>query len=372
MTKTPNELREECAALAAAGSTILDFKAMFDAYHKKNEKVWDHDRKATMGASEAFACLRMTWFKKFGVDNGFEQNVVEDESWGAMERGNIMEEHWVVPAIEHGMPDKVGFEYGSEGQTTIVVEQNSATPDGLFTGLTRDALKLYGIDDIESDCVVVEIKSIDPRANLTEEKDIHHGQTQIQLGCIRALGEHQPVYGIILYVNASFYDDITPFVVRYDPQIFKAARNRAKKLFSAENVEQLPAEGKLSDACKLCDWTHACAKVSKEMVPEAQKFDHIAEEELHALGELARREKEIGKLIKELTEEKDEVRANIKQALADNDTRKAQGEGFKISWVWQGGSTTYNTKQAIADGVDLEAYKKEGDGFEKLTITLTE
>lgn len=360
----------------------LDFEAMFQKYVDENQKVWDHDRQATMGASEAFACLRQTWFKK-NVEKRLDKDgnplYPKDEnaksSWGAAERGNLIEEHWVVPVLRSQLPPKVDIDFEGDKQTTFVYGKNSATPDGLYTGLSRDALVKYGIEDIESNEVLIEIKSIDPRTNLTEEKTIHHGQAQVQLGIINSMTEYRPKYCVILYIDASFLDEIKVFVVKYDPNVFKAARNRAKRVFSISDPALIPPEGKLTDGCTYCEFKGACAKVNKEDIPTDDKFKNkVDKDELERLYELATLERAADADEKEAKARKTELREEIKQIMREADTRKTKDEdlGLSISWVWQKGKVTYDTKAMEADGIDLEPYKKEGDGFEKMTITVKE
>ncbi|MEQ8308094.1 MAG: hypothetical protein RIA09_16285 [Hoeflea sp.] len=354
-------------------TTVFDFKAMFDAYAASNEKVWDHDRASTLGASEAFGCLRKAWFDKRGEDAGYEIDEDYKQSWGAMERGNIMEEYYVVPVLETFNPEGTVFHFGSdEDQTTYVYGESSATPDGLYTGCAKDALSLYGVDDIESDCFMVEIKSIDPRSNITEEKEIHHGQVQQQLGIIRRMTEHKPVYAVIIYVNASFFDEISIFVIKYDPDYWRSARIRAKTLVNAEDAKDLRAEGILMDACTYCKWTNACAKINKAAVPTKEVKNAFTEVQLNELADLAKQERQADQDMKEAKERRDELRSDLKEFLSRAGSKKAKDDRFSISWVWQNGRETIDKKALEEDGIDVSKYTKKGNGFEKMTISYQE
>jgi hypothetical protein len=361
-----------------ADPAILNFERMFQAHVDANPKIWDHDRGSTMGASEAFACLRATWFKKHAekpehVDDAGKALYVKDEekgSWGAMERGNLIEDHWVVPVVRAQLPKGGKVDFTGDEQTTFVYGQNSSTPDGLYSGLARNALALYGVEDNETGDVVLEVKSVDPRTKLDEEKQIHFGQAQVQMGIFHAMTEYRPLYAVILYVDASFLDDIKVFVVKYNPAVFKAARNRAKRVFTVTDPALIPAEGKLQDACEYCEWKGACAKVSGESIPKKDNGNTLDSDELDRLQELAVEERTYAADEKDAKQRKGEVREEIKQILRDADTKKAKGDNFSISWVWQAGRRTIDTKAAEADGVDLSKYEKIGDGFEKMTISV--
>lgn len=345
---------------------VLNFKVMFDDYVANHQKEWDHDRSLTLGASETFDCIRKAWFKKNDapIDPDYE------DSWGAAERGNVMENHWVVPVLRYYLPKvKAGLEFAGDDQVTFVADLNSATPDGLITGLPRDCLKDYGIDDIESDCLLIEMKSIDPRAGLDEEKEIHHGQAQVQMGILHRMGEYKPMYTVILYVNASFYDEVTPFFVKFDETAWRSAKVRAKMVFEAKDASKLPAEGKLTDACKRCQFVHACAKVSKELVPTGEKSTGD-KKVLDTVFDLVQKERLLDEKIKNLQAEQKDLRTEIKEELTTSNSRKMSDDRFSVSWTFQGGRTSYDYKAMEKDGIDLEPYANEGAGFEKMTITL--
>ena len=353
-------------------STIFDFKGMFQSHIDKNPKVWDHDRTATLWASEAFACIRKAWFDKRGEDSGYKPNADFVQSWGAAERGNIMEAHWVVPVMETENPPGTKFHFGTgEDQVTYVYGPNSATPDGLFTGCSSDALILYGIPDIESDCFMLEIKSIVPRSNLKEEKDVHHGQVQQQLGIMRSMTEYKPMYAIILYVDASFYDQITVFPVKFDETYWRSARLRAKALNAAEKPGDLRAEGILMEACTYCKWTTECAKVNQSLVPTKEQKDPFTPDEMDTLRDLVFKERAAAAAEKQAKAEKEDLRVDIKDMLSTAQTKRAGDGTFKVSWVWQKGRESLDTAAVKEAGIDLEPFKKTGNGFEKISISVS-
>src|ERR1039458_4661284 len=130
---------------------VLDFDVMFKDSIDANQKTWKYDRMESVGASEAFDCLRKIWFVKLGVKFGFAQDEEDEkdpESWGARERGNLLEEHYVVPAVRDHLPGNAKLRMAGKQQETLFLNKNSATPDGLIVGLPRNALKKYGIVDI--------------------------------------------------------------------------------------------------------------------------------------------------------------------------------------------------------------------------------
>jgi hypothetical protein len=348
----------------------LDFPKMFDSFVANNQKGWAHDRSSTIGASELFACIREVGFKKRGEEFGYEEDEEYENSWGAMERGNLIEDHWVVPVLDAELPQGAGFLYAGSDQITFISGLNSATPDGLITDLKSDALAKYGIKDIESDCVGLEIKSIDPRVTLDEAKSVHFGQTIAQMALIRENTDFKPMYTVLLYVDASFLDDMTIFIVKFDPQIYKSGQIRAEKIFNADTLAELQPEGKLGNDCNFCAWRYACAKVSGESIPTAISNPDIDQELLDRIHLLVLDEREADETEKYSKEKKERLRANIKTALVEAETRRVHDPRFKVSWIMQKGRKTLDKAAAEADGIDLSFYTKEGPGFDKMTVKL--
>jgi hypothetical protein len=221
--------------------------------------------------------------------------------------------------------------------------------------------------------VVIEYKSFDPRASVKEEKAIHAGQTQVQMGLIHKLTDYRPEYAVIIYFNASWLSDIRPFVVKRDPKIFKAAEMRAEQVFGAELPEELMAEGKISGECTYCKYTEECAFAQGEATPKAKR--KIEDQEtVDRLATLAKRQKDFAATEKDAAGEKKLVEEEIKQLLRDNDTKGADDGRFSVSLSWCSGKKSLDTLSLAADlqedGKSIEDYQKEGNGYERLTVKL--
>ena len=94
----------------------LDFKEILNNYMVTNQKVWVHDRSKTLGASEVFGCIRKAFFTKTSAPKDPDYK----DSWGATERGNIIEDHFLVPAFqEHTPGDVEAIGLGDEQETLI-------------------------------------------------------------------------------------------------------------------------------------------------------------------------------------------------------------------------------------------------------------
>ena len=71
---------------------------------KKNAgKFLNHDRTTTLGASEVGGCIRKAWYHKHhqAPDEDYKQTS------GAADRGNLIEDYWIVPAILSELPKEL-------------------------------------------------------------------------------------------------------------------------------------------------------------------------------------------------------------------------------------------------------------------------
>lgn len=359
-------------------SHVIDFDAAFDIYYANNQKSWAHDRSSTVGASEVWQCLRMVWYDKRGHQFGLKPDE-QDNNWGAMERGNLIENYFVVPGLRLALPrlgtlpEGVQLILAGSDQKTLVIDKNSATPDGLITGLARGPLTIKGggqvieIDDIESDCIVLEIKSIDPRATLLEEREKHRGQTQVQLGLIRETMPHKPVYSIVLYVDASFINKVTPFVVKFDPEQYAYARSRAADIYRIDDPLMIMPEGRFSGQCETCKWRGPCmganigsipAKDATNPDPEVGK---VLDPLVRALIDARKAYEDAEKLV--------EVRKElVKQAMLDARVSKYVGKTWSATWYSSKGAAQLDRKK-LAEEIDLAPYMKEGKPNDQLRVT---
>ena len=143
-------------------------------YVETQKREWKHDRRQSIGASEIGQCARKVFCTKFedDPDLAVPRDPDAHDSWGARERGNLIEKHLLVPAMRAKYSHLAMFM--GEEQQTFFDGYLSATPDCL--------LRTNG------NYLLVEFKTIDPRVQLTEAKPEHVYQAQMQLGIIHALG----------------------------------------------------------------------------------------------------------------------------------------------------------------------------------------
>lgn len=360
-------------SIPAEGFTFED---MFDEHIANNQKTWPQDRRLTVGASECFGCIRKTWFTKRGHLYGFESDPAYEDSWGAMERGNIIENSYIVPAVEEGLKRR-GMELtmAGEGQDTIIDGIHSATLDGLVLNAPRDVLAYYGVEDIGTDSFVLEMKSFDPRLTLQHEKPVHRGQTQMQMGMVRDTTEHKPNFAVLLYINASWLDDIRIFIIPFEEDEYRLGRARNEKVFEATEPKMLHAEGKLDGMCDYCSYAKSCNSVSVGRVPTPRAMLKSAEvaaqdtQMVEMLDRLVSTQGEIKADKKDAEAKLENVNEQIRQALIVHGQSRAAGADWKIAYTAQKGRKTINKALMIEAGLDPEDFMAEGAGFEKLTVT---
>jgi len=358
----------------------LDVSAVFDRYIDSQQKQWAHDRSQSVGASEIFSCMRKNWFSKIGSKKGYEKDPEHNERWGAMQRGNLIEDYHVAPAFANCLPEPLEALYiGQENQTTLVDGRSSATPDGLITGIPpgKVRIKARGREDIiikvgAEGCIGLEIKSIDPRANLHEARTKHHGQSQVGMGLIRQQTEYKPNYWMIMYVDASFLDDMKIFMVEYDDDIFRSAQRRAKLIFDAKNPTDLPAEGKYTHDCDHCPFTEACreAVFSKYKQMEIDGDDEVDDAAALAMAPLVEEFLHAREELDEADFKVRELKERLKSQLEQLNKRKVVGENWKATWSTRKGAKRIDKKLMREDGIDLDKYEVEGKPFDTLLVTI--
>lgn len=355
-------------------SFVIDFKAVFDNYMAKNQKVWAHDRSTTVGASEAFNCMRQLFCEKRAEEFDIEPDETYEERWGAIERGNIIENHFVVPAMDY-LPNPVEALFVGDDQYTHVLQRSSATPDGLLINVPtdREIIIRYGddeftIDRVPTGCIGLEIKSIVPRAHLDEERTKHMYQSQIGMGIIREITDWKPEYWVILYIDASWLDNIKPFVITYDPKIYKVAKKRATDVYKFKNIKEAMPEGKLDGGCKYCRWRQACGEA---VVSEIKNFSgtDLSPVALAELGPLVEKALDLKVKAEEADLAYAEAQQRVKEWLTNNRKSKAKSENWAVSWSTSEGKESLDKKALEAAGVDLKKYMKKGAPYDTFRIT---
>jgi hypothetical protein len=319
-------------------------------------------RENTVGASEVGQCARKTYFTKNAGDRvyGAAPDEDYDETFGAALRGQLIENHFWLPALRAHFGDKLL--YAGDQQRTLISGFLSATPDGLLV-----------IDPP----IVLECKSIDPRVRLDGPKPEHAYQAIVQIGLFRELTPHQPDRAIISYINASFLDDVVEFVVHFDPAIFEQAKRRAAQIATAQSPDELKPEGWIAGGreCEYCAFNVACGRV-RHAVPSRPIADPPDPQFVAEIVDLAREAKGRRALLKRATADLREIEHNIKERLRAKNVRHVKDGDVSVIWSAVRGRPSYDMpairEAAAKAGVDLAEFERTGEPSDRLTVRITD
>jgi hypothetical protein len=355
----------------------IDFNKGFTQAVSDGAKVWE-DRQSTVGASEAFGCHRKIFFKRMAPELA---DVVEeiDPEWGHTERGNLIENEFVVPKLASMFGAERCLYMGSS-QKTFKDGRLSATPDGIVIDLPRDALILYGVDDIGGTDIATEVKTFggtfaEPKKYITRDADDnpvvryqaraqHVGQNIIQMGCIAKNTNYQPKTGVVLYVNPVNLKDIRVATVVYDHDVYTNALRRAEEIYiPGKQASDFRAEGlRGGNDCTYCEFTRACLSIEHQSMPSGKKKDidskRLAELELLTKNVFSLRAK-----YTDLGKTKKAAEADLRAALFSAGTTHANGGDWSASVSKRPGRKSLSKDMLIDDGVDVENYMKQGEDY---------
>ena len=352
----------------------IDFDKGFDDYFANHGKVWKHDRSLTVGASEVFGCLRKAWYSKHKTPKDPDY----EETWGALERGNVLEDAYLAPRltwIVQQQTEKGRLNYaGQSSQRTFIDEKAklSVTPDGLITNVDDDALALYGIPSLGgTGCFNIEFKTIDPRVNLREEKAQHRGQVQVQMGMTREQTRFKPKYAMILYLDASFLHEVDYFVVEFDQKVYDAAKSRARMVYETKSAQELLPEGKFDGACTYCPFRRACADSIEAATPlKGETNSNELPDDLQTEFErLLVNERRASAAVKELESNATEAKEELKAFIRDIGVKKLNAGDTTVSLFFQKGRKTLDVAALRESGVDVDQFYKQGAGFDVLRVS---
>jgi predicted ATP-grasp superfamily ATP-dependent carboligase len=339
-------------------------KEAMQQYAGTLEKTWENDRRLTVGASEIGLCARRVhWAKKEG-----NVDLDHEEKWGARMRGNMIEAHLWVPALQKKFGKKLMW--CGDKQRTFKKGELSATPDGLLVGPPADILRHLGVRDLTGDSLVVECKSVDPRVNLTKAKEENAFQVQVQMGLIRELTNYKPEWAWISYIDASFWDELDEFAVRFDQAIYDGAKVRATKILRAEHAKELKPEGWIAGGkeCEYCPYTKVCGIIRRSLPERDLAADpQFAAEIQDACAEYLALQEEQDKAEARVREKQQE----IKDRLRDRGVRRVPGV---VVWSPVKGRESWDNRkireEAEAAGVDVLQHRTIGDPTDRLEVSL--
>jgi len=300
------------------------------------------DRSKYMNASEADSCIRKQWYSKHSSDEGVPQ------SWGYARRGRAVE-RYVVEALR-----AVNFplHYAGDEQHSFADDETriSATPDGLIV--------------FDDESYGLEIKSIDPRTNRKNlPRPAHVTQLKIAMALMAKKGGHDNITkGLLVYVDASNFDDIVQVEVEFDADILDRMTERAKRIFLVRSADNLDREGKSTGDCRYCSFTKICGV---DISDESGKRRANRGSNLHGLVESFL---DIKTLEAAQKTQKAELSEDIKSELKKRDTTELTIGGAHVALQSVKGRISLDKKAVAAAGIDLSSFEKTSAASERLIV----
>jgi len=335
-------------------------------------RIPDERRISTVGASEVGQCSRKMFFLKNELDPHFkiERDAGYTDGWGAQLRGTVLERAFWVPALRARYGDRLKF--AGDEQRGFESGFISATPDGLLADVPSDVLAPLGIPDIESDCLLLECKTLDPRTKLDAPKPEHRYQAIVQLGVVREIAGWAPQYAVISYADASFWSEVAEFAVKFDPAVFGNAKRRAAKVLTASKPSELPPEGYIAGGreCKYCPFVRACG-IERRSVPDASNT--VADPQFVAeVRDLAREAKRHQGDADAAAAKLRETQEAIRERLRSKKLRRVNGDDFSITWSSVKGRLSFDVPAlkaaATAAGIDVGKFETTGQPTGRLDV----
>lgn len=327
------------------GADALDALARFDP------KV----RASYMNASEADSCIRKQWYMKNAEDQS------EGQSWGYARRGR----HGEIYMVNCLRAANVDLRYAGDDQLSIQCDDTlvSCTPDGVI------------VDDDAKMLIGVEFKTMDPRTNTSNlPKRPHVTQLQLCMDLIDAykdrfdLPDYPFSHGVILYMNASNFDDIVEHRVQYVEDRAGQLHSRAKRLLNANTAARLPREGKLAggrECSSMCSFNTICGHQGAPEKAEGAVSEVRSKSVLtRAVSSYwdAKIEEADAKLRKDASAEL------IKEQLKRQQLSEVDIDGRKVQLQQVAGRTTLDRIAVEVAGIDLTPFERVGAPSERLIV----
>jgi len=336
-----------------------------------NGRMFETDRSQTVGASEIGQCARkVAWLKaELLGETGLRDSGYSDAK-GSRLRGRVFEDHIWVPAVRATYGDR--FVLGGTEQKTFLDGYLSCTPDGMIVALPRDTLVDRGVPDLGPDgALVIDAKTIDPRAALNGPKPEHVAQVIVQLEMIRAQTRWKPEAGMLTYTDASHWDLTSEFAVRRDPEAYAHLKRRAREIMTTAPLELKP-EGFIAGGkeCGYCAFTKVCGRARSD-VP----FAHEADLDPQFVAEVI----DSARAIKRAEANSDAATAalrtlqnDLKERLRAKKARRVKADGVTVLWSPVKGRAVLDAKAlkvaAERAGIDLTPFETVGEPSDRLEI----
>jgi hypothetical protein len=321
------------------------------AIEARSDQFDEEHRRSYMNASEADTCIRKQWYSKH------QPELATEQSWGYARRGRGIEAYMVASL----RAANVDLRLADREQESVYSDKHkiSATPDGVIVDHENEML------------IGVEFKSLDPRANRgTLPKKAHLTQLQIGMALLDLVKEDIGLpdwpwsHGLVVYTDASNWDDIEEFRVPYREATLDDLADRAAKILCTRNPSRLPREGRLAGGyeCKTqCPFKDACGvDVPDDRAARGNRGSRLDDWVARYMNAKAQQD--------DIKAQQDEAAEHIKEELrARNVTSIGVGDRH-VTLTRVAGRRNLDRKLVEAAGIDLTPYEKIGAPSERLVV----
>lgn len=299
-----------------------------------------------LNASEAMTCIRKQWYQKNGAKG-------EEQDWGFARRGTHGEKFIVESLVAANVP----LTHTGRDQLSLQddIRMISATPDGIIK-----------YDNV---WLVPEFKTIDPRTNKSGlPRAAHVAQIEIAMELIDQQIDSPDgveIMGVLIYMDASNYHDITEIPVKRNKVILDQMARRASKLLRTKSVDSLDREGQRNGGkeCKtMCSFAKVCG-VSIVASTDRKRANRGSNLDASAMRYMELKDEE-----EDIMVEKKALAEDIKNGLAERDTNKVIVGDITVSLSVTKGRASLDRKAVAAAGIDLSPFETTGSQTERLLV----
>jgi CRISPR/Cas system-associated exonuclease Cas4 (RecB family) len=297
------------------------------------------DRTKFMTASEAGTCIRKQWYAKHGTPE-------QEQDWGFARRGK----HGEVYMIESLRMTNAPLMFSGFDQVSISEGNISATPDGFLA--------------YEDEWIGIEIKTIDPRTNRNNlPKENHVTQLKIAMAIGDRYYDNPGIKkGLLIYMDASNFDDIIQFEIDADPSILEKLTPRANKILKSKSADALDREGKKNGDCKYCPFTDICGVAAPEDTGR-KKANRSSNLDGSAIRYMELKDNE-----EAIKTEKASLKEIISKELEKRKTGTITVGDISVVLEAVKGRTSLDKKAVKKAGIDLSPFEKTGASSTRLTL----
>tara|TARA_R110000824_G_scaffold78999_1_gene199148 strand:- start:518 stop:1102 length:585 start_codon:yes stop_codon:yes gene_type:complete len=193
----------------------------------------------------------------------------------------------------------------------------------------------------------------------------------MHLTYIKSDTKYAPKVALLVYINASFLNQMKVFKVEVDTGIAQHLETRANSVWDFSPTNLPMPEGKMEGGkeCMYCAWKKQCQGMEVDLIPDTINSNYVEGVE-HRIRDLAIQRKELHAATKSDTVELKKLDQDIMEALREADTRKVSGDWGTVTAFSAKGPSRYSLPLFEDKGLDPKDFQISGDYSSRLKITI--